>query len=103
MQEPSDVCTISRLIRFFLMGCALSAALPAIAEEREDEGKTAGDESWQIEQRQRWFEETRGLRDVANAGALRSGAVRPCVSNVHNAIQRWPCSARAGRRLAPPR
>lgn len=57
------------------MGCALSAALPAIAEEREDEGKTAGDESWQIEQRQRWFEETRGLRDVANAGALRSGAV----------------------------
>lgn len=60
---------------FLIFACVLATPQFLLAQEREDEGKSAGDESWQIEQRQRWFEETRGLRGVANASALRSAAV----------------------------
>lgn len=60
----------------FMFGCVLLSVQPSWAQEREDEGKKAGDESWQIEQRQRWFEETRGLREVPNARELRGQAVQ---------------------------
>ena len=57
--------------RFALALLPFLVTLPAGAIEREDEG----DESWQIEQRQIWFERTRGLRDTADATRLRASAV----------------------------
>jgi len=50
---------------------ALFATHAAFAEQS---GRDEGDESWQIEQRQRWFEETRGLGDVPDARRLRAQA-----------------------------
>lgn len=46
---------------------------PATAAERE-KGETPREESWQIEQRQRWFERTRGLRQAPDAARLRASA-----------------------------
>ncbi|WP_324462878.1 PKD domain-containing protein [Dokdonella sp.] len=57
-----------------LAGIAALSVLPARADRRDIEGEDEGDESWQIEQRQQWFEETRGLRDTADAALLRADA-----------------------------
>jgi photosystem II stability/assembly factor-like uncharacterized protein len=63
----SVLCRIGRLT---LAAVPLLAALSVAAAEREE-----GDESWQIEQRQNWFEVTRGLRETAGATRLRAAAV----------------------------
>ncbi|MBO9663038.1 PKD domain-containing protein [Dokdonella sp.] len=64
---------LRRLGRFVLAASPLLAMLPATAVERE-KGENPREESWQIEQRQRWFEQTRGLRQVPDAARLRANA-----------------------------
>lgn len=68
---------LRRLGRFVLATSPFLAVLPAAAIEREGErGKSENprEESWQIEQRQRWFENTRGLRRTPDAARLRANA-----------------------------
>jgi hypothetical protein len=56
-----------------LLAGLLVASLSSTAlAERAEEGPR--EESWQIEQRQIWFEESRGLREQADAGRLRAAA-----------------------------
>jgi hypothetical protein len=59
--------------RIALFALLAAAALPAAAE-RAEEGENPREESWQIEQRQLWFERTRGLRANADASRLRAAA-----------------------------
>jgi PKD repeat protein len=74
---------ISNDIRRIVRGVALLALcmvtmLPAAAHarERDDERENPREESWQIEQRQIWFERTRGLRRTPNASQLRASAAQ---------------------------
>jgi len=66
----SALCRIGRLALAVL---PFLITLSAAAVEREEEDE--GDESWQIEQRQIWFEDTRGLRQTIDATRLRANAV----------------------------
>ncbi len=57
-----------------------SVAAFSIENDRDEQEKRGGkpgrEESWQIEQRQKWFEESRGLRQQKNASELRRESVR---------------------------
>lgn len=54
---------------------SLAISLGAFAEDESEEGE-GRDESWQIEQRQQWFVESRGLLDHPEAGKLRAAAAQ---------------------------
>lgn len=66
---------LRRLGRYALAVAPLLVVLPATAAERE-QGENPREESWQIEQRQHWFERTRGLRQVPDATRLRANATK---------------------------
>ncbi|SFN21526.1 PKD domain-containing protein [Dokdonella immobilis] len=56
------------------LGWLLVALLPTLAVAAESSSEDPREESWQIEQRQRWFEESRGLRQHPEAARLRADA-----------------------------
>lgn len=66
--------TSRRLARFAASCLLLAIASPALAVPRDKAGGER-EESWQIEQRQQWFEHTRGLRRTPDAQRLRAEAV----------------------------
>ncbi|MBL0162206.1 MAG: PKD domain-containing protein [Xanthomonadales bacterium] len=59
-----------------LVALSLAISLRAFAVENESEEGEGRDESWQIEQRQLWFVESRGLLDHPDAAKLRASAVQ---------------------------
>ncbi|UXI68056.1 PKD domain-containing protein [Tahibacter amnicola] len=61
-----------------VLGTCTALTASARPDEQEEE-ENEREESWQIEQRQRWFEETRSLRNVPNAGKLRAAASKELV------------------------
>lgn len=65
VRKPARISTVVAM---------LSLSVAQLAWAAGDIGRPE-DESWQIEQRQRWFEESRGLREVADANRLRQLAV----------------------------
>ena len=56
------------------LGWLILALLPALSSAAESASENPREESWQIEQRQRWFEESRGLREHPEAAQLRADA-----------------------------
>jgi hypothetical protein len=56
------------------LGWLLAALLPTLTIAAESASENPREESWQIEQRQRWFEESRGLREHPEAARLRAEA-----------------------------
>ena len=56
------------------LGWLLAVLLPLLAIAAEAATENPREESWQIEQRQRWFEESRGLREHPDASRLRADA-----------------------------
>jgi photosystem II stability/assembly factor-like uncharacterized protein len=70
--KPTYVRRLVRAAALLAMG--LAAALPAAAQERERGEDDPREESWQIEQRQIWFERTHGLRETPHAARLRAAA-----------------------------
>jgi len=64
----------------FLRGVLLLVAAQVVAQaglaaEQRESNLKGKEESWQIEQRQRWFNESRGLQAASNASAEREKAV----------------------------
>ena len=59
------------------------------------------DESWQIEQRQRWFEESRGLREVADAHRMRQFAVDDLRLQVQRSAARHAASGESWSEVGP--
>lgn len=56
------------------LGWLLAALLPTLTIAAESASENPREESWQIERRQRWFEESRGLREHPEAARLRAEA-----------------------------
>ena len=63
---------------FLIVAGTLSAGIAAAQQTPPQArgSKATGNESWQIEQRRRWWIESRGLDKVRGAGDMRRGAMR---------------------------
>src|SRR5688572_13601276 len=64
-------------------------------------GKAHGDESWEIEQRQRWWIQSRGLKQVRQARNARANAVRRLGAQTAQRAQMDIATASVWRELGP--
>ncbi len=71
----NPLCSFKQASILVLAAFSLTTSLGAFAAEHESVGGQERDESWQIEQRQQWFIESRGLLDHPEAAQLRAVAV----------------------------